>query len=276
MAAINTVLSGILPLVGKSGLILSLSQTTRPEMGTAGGNGYRTRTKSSGKLTGPRSDDMVETAPLHEDGNDRNVTSGKGKPGRTLTMPNSLLSTIQRWQRAVDVPVTRTPTEYISGLWALNLSDGNEVGGDWHKACWFMGTRVDSAGPPVYRGPTVRVLGDKGVYDCRKALRRMRHVQGWRSEPIWAARYARACVDMVAWNIDRETREGLPEEWWGLEPTAADLMGWLFDPHSRARVFAFCEEMARADRPTRDWWREWIERRQREIRLLYGAEAWRS
>ena len=106
---------------------------------------------------------MVETAPLHEDGNDRNVTSGKGKPGRTLTMPNSLLSTIQRWQRAVDVPVTRTPTEYISGLWALNLSDGNEVGGDWHKACWFMGTRVDSAGPPVYRGPTVRVLGDKGV-----------------------------------------------------------------------------------------------------------------
>ena len=36
MAAINTVLSGILPVVGKSGLILSLSQTTRPEMGTTG------------------------------------------------------------------------------------------------------------------------------------------------------------------------------------------------------------------------------------------------
>ena len=35
MAAINTVLSGILPLVGKSGLILSLSQTH------AAGNGDR-------------------------------------------------------------------------------------------------------------------------------------------------------------------------------------------------------------------------------------------
>ena len=191
-------------------------------------------------------------------------------------MHNQLLSAIGRWQRATDVPTTRTPTEYISAAWALNLSDGEESGGDWHKACWFMGNPGDATGPSIYRGPTIPVLGDKGVYDCRKALRRMRHAQGWRREPIWAARYARACVDMVAENIERETREGLPEEWWGLEPTAADLVGWLFDPDSRAQVFAWCEEMARADRAVKDWWREWIERRQREMRLLYGPEAWPS
>ena len=138
-------------------------------------------------------------------------------------MLDAILRTIGRWQGVVEVPRTRTRTEYISRSWALNLADDVEMGGDWHRACWFMATPTDPTGPTIDRGSTIGVLADAGIYDCRKALRRLGHPQGWRAEPIWAARYARACVDMVALNMARETREGLPKEWGGLKPTAHDM-----------------------------------------------------
>lgn len=56
-------------------------------------------------------------------------------------------------------------------------------------------------GPELYHGPTVPILGETDIYDARRALRQRVHPQGWRPEPIWAARYARACVDMLAGHI---------------------------------------------------------------------------
>ena len=198
------------------------------------------------------------------------ISGAKDSAGKQF----SVLNAIQRLQQGVDVPSTPTQGEYISGAWALNLWDGVEPGGDWHKGCWFLATRENTEGPQIYQGPTIAVLGARDIYDCRNALRRMGHAQGWRRTPVWAARYARACVDMVAENIARETREGLPEEWWGLEPTAADLMRWLGHAKARRQVFTYCELMAEASTSTNDWWREWTRRRKNEIEKLYGAEKW--
>ena len=99
---------------------------------------------------------------------------------------------------------------------------------------------MNQTGPAIdrgsTRGSTIGVLADAGIYDCRTALRRLGHPQGCRAEPIWAARYARACVDMVALNMASETREGLEEEWWALEPTAHDIVGWIAKRSDRSRL----------------------------------------
>ena len=97
------------------------------------------------------------------------------------------------------------------------------------------------AGPELFEGATVKVLGDEGIYDCRAALRRERHPQGWRLEPIWAARYARVCVDLVSKNI--ELAEGLgtiDEQWWALDPTVHDLAGMAVLERESGPMYSPC------------------------------------
>ena len=78
------------------------------------------------------------------------------------------LSMAQRLTQAVDIPRTPTKAHYISGGWAMNLNDGEEPGGDWHRSCWFAPREMRPAGPELFEGATVKVLGDEGIYDCRR------------------------------------------------------------------------------------------------------------
>ena len=177
----------------------------------------------------------------------------------------------QRLTQAVDIPRTPTKAHYISGGWAMNLNDGEEPGGDWHRSCWFAPREMRPAGPELFEGATVKVLGDEGIYDCRAALRRERHPQGWRLEPIWAARYARVCVDLVSKNIElAESLGTIDEQWWALDPTVYDLAGWLFSKESRDQVFTMCQQMAERDEAHAALWTAWKERRRSELNAYCG------
>ena len=170
---------------------------------------------------------------------------------------------------ATAIPRTPTKQTYISELWALNIHD-IEPGGDWHTSGWFMRRGwIDCGGPAVFEGRTVPILGDADIYDARRALRVRGHPQGLRPEPIWAARYARACVDMLSIHIEilaKPIREG---DWWGTEPTARDLATWMLTPGPIARTFKLVEQMAEADAEYADIWQEWAARRRRELENEY-------
>ena len=164
--------------------------------------------------------------------------------------------------------ISRTPTKanYISTGWALNLSDGTEAGGDWHHARWFSMEDRQSHGPELFSGETVQVLAEQGIYDCRAALRRERHPQGWRAEPVWAARYTRACVDMIAMNIARVGPGREPSEhWWRCEPTTDNLSGWQLSETGWTTVLTMCRKMAQQSWTRPDLWAEWARRREREL-----------
>lgn len=173
---------------------------------------------------------------------------------------------------AVGIPRTPTRLRYISRLWALNIHD-TEPGGDWHSAGWFTRRGWFDRGPQLYEGRTVAILGDVDIYDARGALRRRGHPQGWRPEPIWAARYARACVDMLGIHIDILAKPIRSGDWWGTEPTARDLVTWTLARNALGRTFELVERMAQADTDYADIWREWAAKRRRELKTEYGIRA---
>lgn len=173
---------------------------------------------------------------------------------------------------AVGIPRTPTKCRYISRLWALNIHD-IEPGGDWHSAGWFMRRGWFDQGPELYEGRTVPILAQSDIYDARRALRRRGHPQGWRAEPIWAARYARACVDMLAGHVEILAKPIRDGDWWGTEPTARDLVTWTLAGDALRRTFHLVERMAEADAEYADIWQEWATRRRRELRTEYGISA---
>ena len=128
-------------------------------------------------------------------------------------------------------------------------------------------------GPELYRGRTVPILGETDIYDARRALKRYRHPQGWRPEPIWAARYARACVDIVSEHIVTLTRPVDTREWWATGPTARELVTWTLAGDALGRAFELVERMAEADTDYAELWREWAERRRREVETAYGIRT---
>ena len=78
-------------------------------------------------------------------------------------MRERILSTIERRQSAVQIPVTRKRAHYISSAWVLNLSDGAKIGGDWHEACWFLATPDDDSEPDTYKGTNRQVREERGA-----------------------------------------------------------------------------------------------------------------
>ena len=163
-------------------------------------------------------------------------------------------------------------TQYISKLWALNIHD-SEPGGDWHTAGWFTRQGWFDQGPELYHGRTVPILGDTDIYDARRALRRRGHPQGWRPEPIWAARYARACVDMLAGHIEILAGPIRKGDWWGTEPSAKDLVTWTLAREALGRTFELADAMAQSDTEYGDIWKEWSARRRKEIESEYGTKT---
>ena len=186
-------------------------------------------------------------------------------PGLTGWLSEAVLWPIAVAQGAMDIGHTQRPGPYISELWALNIHNG-EPGGDWHRAAWFRREKLWRDEIPLYKGRTLKTLGGTDVYDSRRALRGQGHPQGWRLEPVWAAGHARACVDLAGRYIEVLAKSAREKDYWEIDPTAEDLMGWLMSARKVRYALNMAQRMAQGDEEFADVWEGWVRKRSEEIR----------
>ena len=165
---------------------------------------------------------------------------------------------------ARDIPATSREGPYISEMWALNIN-GDEPGGDWHASAWFRRARMWRDPIALYDGRTLRVLRDTGLYDARAALRGQGHPQGWQVRPVWAANYARACIDLAAGTIERSARRARENGCGAIDPSADDLAGWPMTRDAARTALSMAQTMAAADDEYADLWARWATCRQSEL-----------
>ena len=97
-----------------------------------------------------------------------------------------------------------TQRHHITGDFALNIPSRQRIGGDWHKrSSWFAATHEElqefDYTTEEEHGPLLDCLGNVGVHDARSGLRTLGHPQGDDEQPVWAAAYDRAVIE-IAWS----------------------------------------------------------------------------
>ena len=88
-------------------------------------------------------------------------------------------------------------------------------------------------------------------------------------EPVWAAGHARACVDIAGRYIEVLANSAREKDYWEIDPTADDLMGWLMSAGKVRHALNMAQTMAQGDQEFADVWEGWVRRRREEIRSRY-------
>lgn len=156
----------------------------------------------------------------------------------------------------VRIPKQEDATQYITGMDALNIPNG-QPGGDWHHSGWeCLGSR-----PRELRlgcTETTRILGTRGVRDARRGLRQLTlrspwgHPAGWRWRAVHAATYARAIIDMVAEAIAKGERQ--------LQPDPRESIAWCGTTKELALCWSLWKKMEeQCGDSRRKTWQEWWE-----------------
>ena len=114
----------------------------------------------------------------------------------SVTVSEQRSAPAERKRTFATIPQT-SQDNYITDMWALNLWDSDNEGGDWHARMWRMSCVVDLSQEDSYPW---RELGDDRLRDCRAALAWMGHPAGKNPKTIWGAHHDRAIMDK-AWNL---------------------------------------------------------------------------